>query len=114
MCHSGSLANELGNLVHRILTLLRKNLPDPTSPLDLVENSAEFENHPVAASVYIRFHHIFHQFSSFCHNDLEYLMFDVGRQTLWQNPGKNVASVKTSNFIESFLTLTFFLGQCFC
>lgn len=44
---NSSLANELGNLVHRILTLLRKNLPDPRSPLDLVENSAEFDNHPV-------------------------------------------------------------------
>eukprot|EP00438_Fugacium_kawagutii_P023843 Skav212428 [mRNA] locus=scaffold202:277702:285708:- [translate_table: standard] len=44
---NSSLANELANLVHRILTLLRKNLKDPASPLDFVEDSAEFNDHPV-------------------------------------------------------------------
>eukprot|EP00913_Durusdinium_trenchii_P012818 g12036.t1 len=44
---NSSLANELGNLVHRILTLLRKNLPEPTSPTDLVESPSEFDDHPV-------------------------------------------------------------------
>lgn len=33
---NNSLANELGNLVHRLLTLCRKALKEPTSPLDLV------------------------------------------------------------------------------
>lgn len=44
---NSSLANELGNLVHRILTLLRKNLADPASPLDLVDDGAVFDDHPV-------------------------------------------------------------------
>ena len=45
---SGSLANELGNLVHRILTLLRKNLTEPASPLDLVEDKTTFDDHPAS------------------------------------------------------------------
>ncbi|CAJ1402230.1 unnamed protein product [Effrenium voratum] len=46
---NSSLANELGNLVHRILTLLRKNLQEPASALDLGD-LAELESHPVRAA----------------------------------------------------------------
>merc|ERR1719454_2173509 len=35
-----ALANELGNLVHRILTLCRKNLTEPTAPKPLFDEEA--------------------------------------------------------------------------
>jgi len=44
---NASLANELGNLVHRLLTLCRKNLPEPTSPLDLFDEGEVPADHPV-------------------------------------------------------------------
>ena len=42
----GSLANELGNLVHRILTLSRKNLEEACSPQDLAVGS--LDEHPAS------------------------------------------------------------------
>eukprot|EP00930_Biecheleria_cincta_P100416 TRINITY_DN92056_c0_g1_i1.p1 TRINITY_DN92056_c0_g1~~TRINITY_DN92056_c0_g1_i1.p1 ORF type:complete len:666 (-),score=109.59 TRINITY_DN92056_c0_g1_i1:70-2031(-) len=45
---NSGLANELGNLVHRLLTLCRKNLQEPTSALDLKDSEHEdLEAHPV-------------------------------------------------------------------
>ncbi|CAE8611634.1 unnamed protein product [Polarella glacialis] len=38
---NSSLANELGNLVHRILTLCRKNLAKASSPLELLSASGK-------------------------------------------------------------------------
>jgi len=42
-----ALANELGNLVHRILTLCRKNNPEPISPLDLYDSEEAASENPV-------------------------------------------------------------------
>jgi len=44
---NAALANELGNLVHRILTLCRKNLEEPTAPNALFDSEAEILSHPV-------------------------------------------------------------------
>lgn len=42
------LANDLGNLVHRLLTLCRKFLPEPASVVDLFDGDvAAIEEHPV-------------------------------------------------------------------
>mmetsp|Transcript_132399 Transcript_132399/g.295204 ORF Transcript_132399/g.295204 Transcript_132399/m.295204 type:complete len:666 (+) Transcript_132399:2-1999(+) len=44
---NASLANELGNLVHRILTLCRKNLSEPTAPKLLFDDEELILAHPV-------------------------------------------------------------------
>jgi len=45
---NAALANELGNLLHRILTLCRKNLPEAASPISLYAGlEAEAEDNPV-------------------------------------------------------------------
>lgn len=41
------LANNLGNLVHRVLTLSRKNLSEATSPKDLFDEGDDPTEHPV-------------------------------------------------------------------
>lgn len=41
------LANELGNLVHRLLTLCRKNLTEPTPPKSLFDDGEVPSDHPV-------------------------------------------------------------------
>jgi len=44
---NSTLANELGNLVHRILTLSRKNLEEACSAQDLASSDADLDDHPV-------------------------------------------------------------------
>ena len=46
----GTLANELGNLVHRILTLSRKNLEEACSAQDLASSDADLDDHPANLS----------------------------------------------------------------
>ncbi|CAE7545097.1 OVA1 [Symbiodinium microadriaticum] len=44
---NSTLANELGNLVHRILTLSRKNLEEPCSAEALASGDSDLQKHPV-------------------------------------------------------------------